>query len=111
VIRGAGVGTGTLALKDRKTFKEDMEFALTSLADVKELINRMKSLAELRAKDGRGLSEEKRKELEALKTLLDEVGENCQTVIDKTEKDCKAVEQLHAQYQRILFEQKHLIEV
>jgi hypothetical protein len=72
VLVGAGVRTRTLAAKtDGFRFSDQAEAAL---ADVKELIARAKSLAELRAKEGRELSAENRERLAKVLDELDAAG-------------------------------------
>jgi hypothetical protein len=79
VLRGAGVDTGLLSIKSEQgmTFAEHSEAALTV---VKEWDGRVKSLAELRLKEGRSLSDANRKrvaeivnELKALTADLHEL--------------------------------------
>ncbi len=109
VLRGAGVGTQTLALKSNMTFKEEMEKAMTSLADVKNLIERAKSLADIRAKENRNLSVDHRNQLQTFKTLLDEVLKDCETVIDQCGDEVDTVVRLQLAYQKTLFENRTLL--
>lgn len=69
VLRGAGQNTRTLAVKSGLKIDDDnlthdhssgiklQDQAAMALASLKELVRRVKSLADLRAKDGRGLSD------------------------------------------------------
>lgn len=71
VLRGAGVDTRILAIKNDKqglTLKEQGEAALAA-AD--EMISRVKSLADLRRKEGRALSKTSREEISLLKSGID----------------------------------------
>ncbi len=108
VIRGAGIGTGTLEIKSSMTFKEEMDRAFTLLTDVKAFINRAESLAELRAKEGRKLSETNTKGLVTFKTLLTELEDEIGAIVDSDE-GCGDMDKLRLAYQRIIFEnKKHL---
>lgn len=63
VMVGAGIGTHTAGIKSAETFVTEAEHALAS---VQVLIDRSKSLADLRAKEGRALSAANRSKLAAL---------------------------------------------
>ncbi len=99
VVKGAGIGTGTLALKDKKTFKEEMELATASLADVRSLIGRAQSLADLRAEDGRDLSGANRDSLKSLSDSLAELQRACEAVPRHEERDKKVIQELFLAYQ------------
>lgn len=111
VLRGAGVGTGTLAIKDenKQTFKTEMTNALASLADVERVLTRAKSLAELRAKDGRYLSKENQEDMKSLYALLDGVLQGCGGIIQKAQKKGIDVDVLELEYQKTLQDYGHLI--
>ena len=112
VVKGSGVGTGTLAMKETpavfsgkqaagaRTFKEEMELATTSLADVRSLIGRAQSLADLRVKDGRDISDANRDSLKSLSDSLAELQKECEAVIRHSEKDKKAIEAVFLAYQK-----------
>lgn len=69
VLRGAGMGTGVLSIKkEGMTFAEQAEAVL---AAVTELLERSKSLADLRRKEGRDLSQNTR---DSLARLQGEIG-------------------------------------
>lgn len=70
VLKGAGVGTGTVAIKSAVTFADSAEALATALG---EFGQRAKSRIEMRAKDGRSLSADDREQLKALGTALDEL--------------------------------------
>ncbi len=113
VIRGAGIGTGTLSLKDKKnmTFKEEMEHALAQLTDVKALIDRAKSLTELRLSQNKPpMIEDNKKALQPFLSLLTEVYNDCKNLDAAILEEIKSVDNLFADFQRIIFEQKHLQE-
>lgn len=63
VVVGAGVGTGTLALKQNRPFAEQLDAAIAGL---EAAIDRAGRIAALREKDGRGLSAERLGGLKAL---------------------------------------------
>ncbi len=66
VLRGAGMHTGTLAIKSQSLSDQ---FG-TAQALVQDLVNRVKSLADLRAKEGRALSEANRQRLATLRDQM-----------------------------------------
>ncbi|MCK9569534.1 HK97 family phage prohead protease [Candidatus Pacearchaeota archaeon] len=69
VLRGAGMGTGILAIKNEgMTFKDQADAAL---AAVDELLIRAKSLADLRQKEGRDLSDSSKEKILKLKNDID----------------------------------------
>ncbi len=70
VLVGAGVDTGTLAVKGVK-FADETE---ATMGAVEALILRAKSLADLRAKEGRGLSTANKERLKALLERLASAG-------------------------------------
>lgn len=111
VLKGAGIGTGTLAIKEQKnqTFADDMKTVVTSLAEVKALLTRTESLAELRAKDGRSLSAEKQEGLKSICALLDEVQEGFGDLLLKCDGDDRSLDMLFAEYQHNLIVNKHLL--
>jgi hypothetical protein len=71
VMLGAGIGTGTLDMKGL-SMEQAAEVAAASLADVAAFIARTKSLADLRAKEGRALSAGNRDRLAALTSAMRE---------------------------------------
>lgn len=74
VLRGAGMNTALLAIKSEKdegmTFNDHSDAVL---AAVKEWGDRIKSLADLRRKDGRTLSDPSLEKVAELRTAIDEV--------------------------------------
>jgi hypothetical protein len=80
VLKGAGLGTETLVLKSSQPYQEHVE---TVVAAVSQLVQRGKSLAEFRSKDGRTLS---KSALQQLKDLSEEL-EEIQGVIQDLVKD------------------------
>lgn len=111
VLRGAGIDTGTLSIKEKKnqTFKEEMEKALTSLGDVKAIIERTKSLAVLRAEKGQGLSNEKQDQLKSIDKTLVELSEDCKAILFKVNENANVAERLETEYQRIVLQNRHLM--
>ncbi len=85
VLLGAGVDTGTLAIKSLATYSDQAE---TVLAAVTELVARSKSLADLRRKEGRELSAKNRERLMKLLTTLSglsTVATDLKELLDATE--------------------------
>jgi ferritin len=83
VLRGAGVNTAVLAIKsDKKTFADEAD---TALAAVKSLIDRTKSLADLRREQGRDISDANVKRLQTLVTELQSEIKEAQTILDAAE--------------------------
>lgn len=68
VVRGAGVGTRTDSIKSRLTMEEQADAVL---ADVEALFERSKSLADLRAADGRKISQTNLDRLAKIRDGLD----------------------------------------
>lgn len=102
VILGAGVNTGLVAIKAQpqdkgELQKEPPEFhsegitylnqAETALAAVIDLIDRTKSLADLRRKEGRILSTANRQRMKELLGALTLVASDLQKLLDATEPD------------------------
>lgn len=87
VLRGAGIDTALLAIKNDKkeglTFKDQAEAAL---AAVEELAARAKSLADLRRKEGRDLSTAGREEMTRVQERLGQVDKEIKSLLD-TPKD------------------------
>lgn len=67
VVKGAGVGTGTLSIKQAGTFQAQLDATEKAVRDV---VARAKDVAALRAGDGRTLSDERLAQLAALKQAL-----------------------------------------
>lgn len=111
VLRGAGIGTGTLAIKEKQTFKDEMDNALSSLDDIKAFAKRSASLADVKAKDGKSLSDEQIEALKVFNTSLDEVLQSCGDVIQKASKGKINVEILRLEYEKTLSKYGHLIGV
>lgn len=74
VMRGAGISTGLQSIKGAMTLEDEAETALTG---VESVIRRYKSLADLRAKEGRTLSAANRarisRQLESLAAMQEEL--------------------------------------
>ena len=114
VLRGAGVGTETLAIKGKNenmSFVQQTKLASASLADVKAFIVRSRSLADVKANEGKSLSDDKLETLGLFKTSLDEVlsgYEELMAGIGDEEKDVDAVMAAYVQYQHTLYKVKQL---
>ncbi len=83
VLLGAGVDTATLAIKNEKTTYADQ--AEMALAAVTDLAIRTKSLADLRRKEGRVLSEANRGRMKKLLEMLSGVASDLKELLDATE--------------------------
>ncbi|WP_346915060.1 HK97 family phage prohead protease [uncultured Roseibium sp.] len=68
VIRGAGIGTGTLSMKSHGSFAEQID---AMLAGIDDIIERAGSVKALREGQGRPMSEARLKQLQDLKAKLD----------------------------------------
>lgn len=82
VLKGAGVGTAVLAIKNDskgQTFSDEAESAL---AAVTSLVERAKSLADLRRKEGKNLSDTSKEKIIKLKTEIDSLLEQLNPVAD-----------------------------
>lgn len=86
VMRGAGIGTGLQSIKGL-SLEDETEAAL---AAVSEVAKRMKSLADLRAKEGRTLSQANRDRLKRHLEVLASVQSEIQTLLEETEPDPKS---------------------
>ena len=74
VLLGAGIGTATLAIKnDKTTYADEAE---SVLAAVSNLAERTKSLADVRRKEGRELSDTNKERISTLLKSLSEVAAN-----------------------------------
>jgi hypothetical protein len=73
VLRGAGINTGLLAIKSEKTGLTYAEQAETALAAVVDLVDRTKSLADLRRKEGRNLSTANMERIAGLRKAMTEL--------------------------------------
>ncbi|CAK0773925.1 conserved hypothetical protein [Gammaproteobacteria bacterium] len=72
VLKGAGMGTRTLAIKGRLSLKEQIEYVQEIVDSLGE---RVRSLKGLREADGREISEEKREEIRLLAKSLRDAAE------------------------------------
>jgi len=87
VLLGAGVGTATLAIKNEAkeeglTYINEAEMVL---AAINGLVDRTKSLADLRRKEGRVLSSANRERMKKLLTSLSTVADDLKELLDATE--------------------------
>lgn len=83
VMLGAGIGTGTDAIKGA-TLADESEAVLTAVAG---LADRLKSLADLRAKEGRTLSTANRERLKAHRESLRSIADDLDALLAATEPD------------------------
>ena len=111
VLRGASIGTATLSIKEKQTFKDEMDKATQSLEDVRAVITRTQSLVDMRTAEGKKMSETRMEDFKALCDSLEGLQKDCETVFVKIMKQEKFPERLAAQYESILFNNRHLIEV
>lgn len=100
VLKGAGVGTHTLALKGGLPYADEGEAALAAAG---AFVERSRSLADTRAKEGRTLSTANRERLAKLKESLAAIGAELDDLLAATEPR-KAVDAvaLYAEYQRAI---------
>jgi len=90
VLKGAGIGTATLTIKedDGVTFAQHFE---TALAAVTGVVERSRSLADLRRKEGRTLSQANRNRIKDLQSQLNTLSAELQTLLDETDTASKSV--------------------
>lgn len=69
VLKGAGIGTRLEGVKSGRRFAEEIAEALEG---VKGIASRARSILEIRERDGRGLSEERRAQILAVKSALED---------------------------------------
>lgn len=103
VLVGAGENTHTLAIKGTQPYADHAE---TVLATVKAFVERSRSLADLRAKEGRVLSDANRRRLAALRETLGQIADELDALLAETEPkrddDGKAVgQQLYLAFQKL----------
>ena len=102
VLKGAGIGTATLTIKDNDgaTFVQHFETALAAVAGV---VERSKSLADLRRKEGRTLSQANRSRIKELQAQLNALSTELQSLLDETDNTSKSVVgSLYLSYTRAL---------
>jgi hypothetical protein len=100
VLLGAGIDTGTLAVKNREKFPDEFERVL---GDVKELVTRVEGWGRDSEKEGRVLSAANRERLSALVEALGESGEALRELLEETDpnKDRDAVARELARFSRL----------
>lgn len=81
VLVGANRNTQTLFVKSGQSFEAQIEAALAAVLDVAE---RTKSLADLRAKEGRAISTARRERLAAFPPMLRDVADNLDGMLEET---------------------------
>lgn len=70
VVRGAGAGTGTLSMKSRGSFAEQIDAVV---AEIDDIVERAGGIATLRSSQGRDMSKARIDQLVALKGRLDQL--------------------------------------
>lgn len=105
VLMGAGVGTRTISAKsladEPKSYADDADL---TLASVEAFVARSRSLADLRAQDGRDLSTANKERLQAFADALEESAANIKALLSKpdpTTEDRAAVEAEFLRFERI----------
>ena len=100
VLVGAGVGTYTAAIKGHAAYADEGEAVR---ATVEAFIGRSRSLADLRRKEGRVLSDANRKRLSSLLESLQAVGADIEDLLSATDPAPKGVdvERLFIEFQHI----------
>jgi glucosamine 6-phosphate synthetase-like amidotransferase/phosphosugar isomerase protein len=87
------------------TFEAEADIAVESLADVTAFVARTRSLADLRAKEGRTLSSANRERLGRLTSAMRESLADIEKLLDETDPDkASAVLQEYVRYQKIVAE-------
>ncbi len=98
VLVGAGVGTYTRDIKSGMPYADQADAVL---AAVRDLAERSKALAALRATDGRSLSDAHRKRLQDTMEALEAVGAEIQALLKAAEPAPPVnVQQLYVEFQR-----------
>ena len=104
VLLGAGIGTGTLGLKENGKEKSTLEEDIQLVKEYAEnLIKRVGSLKQLREKDGRDISKERIKDLLEIEELLKELQHLCET--PKDDEVAKVVSQFQ-ELETVIFDMK-----
>jgi HK97 family phage prohead protease len=100
VLVGAGIGTYTAAIKGHAAYADEGDTVLTA---VNTFIERSNSLADLRRKEGRVLSDANRKRLSSLLASLQAVGADIEELLSSTDPAPKGVdvERLFIEFQHI----------
>jgi len=70
VVRGAGMGTGTLSMKSRGGFAAQIDAVIAEISDI---VERAGDVANLRAAEGREMSKARLDQLQSLKGKLEEL--------------------------------------
>jgi len=94
VLKGAGIGTTTLAIKSGLSYADHAEAVLAAVQSVAE---RTKSLADLRRKEGRDLSPQNIERIKKLSEKADEVKAQLDALLTEAE-DKQKVASLFLQY-------------
>lgn len=90
VLKGAGVGTATLAIKNDEGLPLSTHYD-TALAAVTDVIERSKSLADLRRKEGRNLSQSNRDKIKDMQTNLKALDAELTVLLEETDIVSKSV--------------------
>lgn len=94
-LAGAGIGTQTLDVKSEgMTFQQQVDL---TVQQVKALIERTVSLAELRLKEGKPLPQDKIQVLDQIKELVEEAGSDLRAPIDDLEHEYRRFLRLTSQ--------------
>ncbi len=102
VLRGAGVNTATLAVKSEGTpFADDV---VTALATVQGIIERTKSLADLRKKEGRTLSQAILIRLSDLRVKLLSFDAELKALLETKQKTDEGIKELLSLYKTHILE-------
>ncbi len=96
VVRGAGVGTGTLALKSRGSFADQLNAVI---AEIDDIIDRAGGVKALRDAEGRGMSKARLDQLAELRRRFDEIFQFDPSTNADTEKAQRELEQLAANHE------------
>lgn len=97
VLKGAGKGTATLAMKSGMPLADHLE---RSHADALDLVRRVESLADLRAKDGRTLNQERKDRIHEIAEAFAELSTRLKAALARPDAEVEA-QRLFLEYQRL----------
>jgi hypothetical protein len=99
VLKGAGIATATLDIKSGQSYADEADAAL---AAVNAWLTRTKSLADLRRKDGRDLSEPNRKRIESLVESMTTLQADIKALLaEPRDEDREKAQRLFLEFSRI----------
>ncbi len=96
VVKGAGVGTGTVAIKSNQTFEDQID---TVISEIDDITRRANQIADLRESEGRKFSKDRLGQVIHAKERLEALVERITKVDDPT--DRVEAERLMAEFEAI----------